>query len=92
VWARDAGQCAFAGDRGRCTARRFLELHHVQPFGHQGPATVENISLLCRAHNVYESELAFGRFDPPAVRESAETYAVSLEFAPFRNGGAVTGG
>jgi len=39
-----------------------------------------------------ESELVFGRFDPPIIRESAETYGVSLEFAPFRNGGPVTSG
>ena len=77
VWKRDGGQCAFEGKRGRCTERRFLEWHHVQTFGHQGPATVENISLRCRAHNVYESELVFGRFDPSVPRESAETYSFS---------------
>jgi hypothetical protein len=87
VWKRDGGQCAFVGRAGRCTERRFLELHHVQPFGHQGPATVENISLRCRAHNVYESELVFGRFDPSVVREPTENYAVSRQIAPFRNGG-----
>ena len=69
-----------------------LEWHHVQPFGHQGPATVENISLRCRAHNVYESELVFGRFEPPVVRESAEMYGVPRESEPFRNGGRVTSG
>ena len=87
VWKRDGGQCAFEGKSGRCTERRFLEWHHVQPFGHQGPATVDNISLRCRAHNVYESELVFGPFDPSIVREAAENYAVSREIAPFRNGG-----
>jgi hypothetical protein len=86
VWKRDEARCAFVGKSGRCTARRFLEWHHVQPFGHQGPATVANISLRCRAHNVYESELVFGSFDPSVVREAAEIYAVSREFSPFRNG------
>ena len=86
VWKRDGGQCAFAGGSGRCTVRRFLEWHHVQPFGHQGPATVDNISLRCRAHNVYESEIVFGRFDPSVVREATEIYAVSKEIEPFRNG------
>jgi len=87
VWNRDGGRCAFAGRSGRCTELRFIEWHHVQPVGHQGPATVDNISLRCRAHNVYESELVFGRFDPSVVREAAEIYAVSREIAPFRNGG-----
>ena len=31
-----------------------------------------------------------GRFDPSVVREGTETYAVSREFAPFRNGGAAS--
>jgi len=90
VWKRDGGRCAFVGRSGRCTERRFLERHHVQPFGHQGPATVENVSLRCRAHNVYESELVFGRFVPSVVRERAENYAVSREIEPFRNGGGAT--
>ena len=86
VWKRDGGQCAYSGKSGRCTERRYLEWHHLQPHSHQGPATVDNISLRCRAHNVYESELVFGRFDPSVVREGTEIYAVSPEFAPFRNG------
>ena len=78
VSKRDSDQCAFVSpDRRRCTQRAFLEFHHVQPFAHQGPATVENISLRCRAHNVYESELIFGRFDPSVVRETPAIYAVS---------------
>jgi hypothetical protein len=91
VWKRDGGRCAFVGRSGRCTERRFLELHHVQPFGHQGRATVENISLRCRAHNAYESELVFGRFDPSIVRERTENYAVSRVIAPFQNGDATSG-
>jgi hypothetical protein len=91
VWKRDGGRCAFAGNSGRCTERRFLEWHHVQPHGHQGPATVDNISLRCRAHNVYESELVFGRFDPSIVREAAEMYGVLREIAPFRNGDPAAG-
>jgi len=86
VWKRDGGRCAFNGTSGRCTERRYLEWHHVQPFGHQGPPTVENISLRCRAHNVYESELVFGRFDPSVLREPSEIYVVSRRFEPFRNG------
>ena len=88
VWARDGGQCAFQGRSSRCTERRFLEWHHVQPHGHQGPPTIENISLRCRAHNVYESELVFGRFDPSTVREARANYAVSREISSFRNDGA----
>ena len=87
VWARDQGRCAFNGKNGRCSATRFLEWHHVHPFGHQGPATVDNISLRCRAHNVYESERVFGRFDPPKRRADRKFYIASREYTPFRNGG-----
>jgi 5-methylcytosine-specific restriction endonuclease McrA len=76
VWKRDGQRCAFAGSGGRCQETRFLELHHIHPYGHQGPATVENISVRCRAHNVYDSELVFGPF---VVRETRENYADSGE-------------
>lgn len=82
VWKRDGGRCAYEGRAGRCPERRYLEWHHVLPHGHQGPATIANISLRCRAHNVYESELVFGRFDPSVVREAREKYAVSGENPP----------
>ena len=62
VWARDGGQCAFVGTDGRCTARGFLELHHVEAFALGGPTTVENLQLRCRAHNAYEAEMEFGSF------------------------------
>jgi hypothetical protein len=74
VWTRDGGQCAFVGAKGRCRERSFLEFHHVDPHGNGGEPTLENISLRCRAHNVYESELLFGPFDPSIVREMAPAY------------------
>jgi hypothetical protein len=61
VWERDGGQCAFVSSAGRrCTESTFLELHHIQPYAKQGPATVANISLRCWRHNHYEGELIFG--------------------------------
>jgi 5-methylcytosine-specific restriction endonuclease McrA len=61
VWLRDRGQCAFMARIGRrCTERAFLEFHHIRPFAVGGEATVGNISLRCRRHNVHEAELVFG--------------------------------
>jgi hypothetical protein len=75
VSKRDANQCAFVSPDGRrCTQRTFLEFHHVVPYAQNGPATDENIALRCRAHNTYESELVFGRFDPLLVRDTSPTY------------------
>ena len=69
VWVRDGGVCAFVSKSGRrCRERGFIELHHVDPHGVGGEATVENIQLLCRAHNAYESELFYGRAGPPGRR------------------------
>ena len=59
VWRRDEGRCAFTGPAGRCGETGFLEFHHVQPYADDGPATVENIALQCRAHNQYEAALLF---------------------------------
>jgi hypothetical protein len=61
VWWRDRAQCAFVSNAGhRCTERSYLELHHIQPYAMDGPATVDNISLRCRRHNQFEAELEFG--------------------------------
>jgi hypothetical protein len=86
VWTRDGNRCAFVGTAGRCAETRFLELHHIQPYGHRGLATVENISVRCRAHNVYESELVFGPWAPLVVGESREKYVVWRENAPSQDG------
>jgi hypothetical protein len=85
VWQRDGGQCAFVATNGRrCSERSYIEFHHAnEPYAFGGAATVANISLRCRAHNVYESELIFGPFDPSRVRETLAIYE--------RSGGRVTG-
>jgi hypothetical protein len=62
VWVRDCARCAFVSASGRrCTERGFLEFHHVRPYALGGQATVANIELRCRAHNVYESDVVFGK-------------------------------
>ena len=61
VWYRDRGQCAFVSASGqRCVEQEFLELHHLQPYALNGPATITNIALRCRLHNAYEAEVIFG--------------------------------
>jgi hypothetical protein len=61
VWLRDGARCAFVAVGGRrCTARAFLEFHHVVPYATGGQATVDNIALRCHAHNQHERQLVFG--------------------------------
>ena len=62
VWKRDGGQCAFVGSTGhRCGSRHQVQLHHLDPFGMGGPATVANLSLRCRVHNFHAAEQDYGR-------------------------------
>ena len=76
VWARDQHRCAFVGPHGRCRETGRLEFHHLIPFAHGGPATVENIALRCRAHNSGESEQLFGAWQRPS-HDSASPNASS---------------
>lgn len=72
VWQRDGGQCAFVGRQGRCHERAWLEFHHRLPYAAGGMATVDNISLRCRAHNAYEASL----FASPGAATNAEAGTV----------------
>ena len=64
VWQRDGGRCAFRGAQGRCTETGRLEFHHVKPFAAGGNASLTNIELRCRAHNLYEADDYFGIREP----------------------------
>jgi hypothetical protein len=71
VWKRDGGRCAFMSRDGRrCTERRFLEFHHVEPYALGGPATVENIRLSCKNHNTLEAEKCFGPYSVKSAKSS----------------------
>jgi hypothetical protein len=104
VWLRDHGRCVFKGAGGRiCNARAFVEFHHLDPHGVGGEPTVGNIELRCSAHNLYESELFYGRRGPAAnpTRSGASSSGASLRtpFPPaagphrvgYRGGPATTG-
>jgi 5-methylcytosine-specific restriction endonuclease McrA len=61
VWERDNSQCTFVDGEGRrCAERRFLTLEHRTPFALGGPPTLENLCLLCAAHNLENARRVFG--------------------------------
>jgi hypothetical protein len=61
VWKRDAGKCTFKGSDGtRCNATHFIQFHHIDPYGKDGPPTVANVTLHCAAHNEYEAKREYG--------------------------------
>ena len=61
VWMRDEGRCTFTSEKGRrCTVVGRVEFDHVVPVARGGKATVENVRLLCPAHNQYEAGRILG--------------------------------
>jgi hypothetical protein len=61
VWARDAGRCQWPMDGGGiCGSTHRPELDHLHPKGRGGPSTVDNLRVLCDAHNKLAARLAYG--------------------------------
>jgi len=59
---RDGGRCSYvAPDGTRCCETKNLEFDHRVPFALGGKSDVENLRLLCRAHNKLAAEQVFGR-------------------------------
>jgi len=62
IVARDGLRCTFVGNDGRrCTARKFIQIHHVDPWARGGGETVDNLTMLCASHNRLLGERDFGR-------------------------------
>ncbi|HYG69172.1 MAG TPA: HNH endonuclease signature motif containing protein, partial [Anaeromyxobacteraceae bacterium] len=61
VWRRAGGRCEFvleSGERCGCTGR--LQYDHIRPTALGGPSTVENVRLVCAAHNLIAARRVFG--------------------------------
>jgi hypothetical protein len=62
VYERDGGRCRYVDEHGRrCKERNGVQFHHRRPFGLGGEHSVQNIRLMCRAHNAYLAECDYGR-------------------------------
>ena len=62
VYERDGGQCAFvAPDGRRCEERGGLEFEHTEGFARTRRHAVEELKLLCRAHNQRAADKLYGR-------------------------------
>jgi hypothetical protein len=71
VLKRDHHRCRYVDGQGRrCPERRNLEYHHRDPFAMGGDHGVENIRLMCHAHNAYLAEHDYGRKAMARYRES----------------------
>ena len=61
VYVRDGGQCAFTGpDETRCESRKGLEIDHIIPIAMGGTNEIDNLRLLCPAHNLRAAEHMLG--------------------------------
>lgn len=62
VFARDNEQCMFVSEDGvRCPARAMLQIDHRHARARGGEGAPANLRVLCKPHNAYEAERAFGR-------------------------------
>jgi hypothetical protein len=79
VWERDGAQCAFTDALGqRCSERRFLTIEHREPFARGGPATLENLCLLCGSHNAERAREEFGDAYIESKRREASVHDRTL--------------
>ena len=62
VLERDNYQCSYcAADGTQCRERVGLEIDHIQPYALGGTHEMENLRVLCKAHNGVYAEQVFGR-------------------------------
>jgi len=62
VHERDGSRCRYVDEQGRrCPERHRLEYHHRHPYGLGGDHGLQNIGLMCHAHNEYLAEHDYGR-------------------------------
>lgn len=61
VWSRDEGRCTYVSPDGhRCGSTWDVELDHVDLYCRGGTHVVDNLRLLCGAHNRREAERKLG--------------------------------
>jgi len=61
VWQRDGGRCSWPLDGGGvCGSTHLLELDHLVPWARWGGETVDDLRIVCHAHNALAAREAFG--------------------------------
>ncbi|HYQ25959.1 MAG TPA: HNH endonuclease [Polyangiaceae bacterium] len=80
MFLRDGQQCSYvAPDGRRCSARRCLELDHVDPWAVGGESTIENFRLRCRAHNQRYARQYYGKSRVDAAVQHARWRRAAAE-------------
>ncbi len=66
---RDGFGCSFVCDDGRpCGAQGLLQIHHERAFGKGGPDSLQNLRLVCAAHNALLAQEEYGAEHMNAAR------------------------
>jgi 5-methylcytosine-specific restriction endonuclease McrA len=74
VFERDGGRCTWVGDdERRCGSRFQLEIDHVTPPRFGGKATLDDLRILCKAHNRRHAEQVYGRKHMAKFRRDTRT-------------------
>ncbi|MBI3295121.1 MAG: HNH endonuclease [Deltaproteobacteria bacterium] len=70
---RDGYQCSYLGPNGvRCNQTAHLQIDHVRPYALGGSSRdLENLRLLCRAHNLAKARLDFPHWERPRKAPAA---------------------
>ena len=65
VYHEANNQCTFVSSvtGKRCESRHQLEIEHIKPLAKNGSDDLENLTLLCKSHNLYNAVQHFGRCD-----------------------------
>lgn len=58
VWRRAGGQCQYHAQQSgkRCSSRYGMQIDHIVEYAQGGESTIENLQLLCGAHNRWRSQ------------------------------------
>jgi hypothetical protein len=87
VRKRDGNRCGFVDSKGRrCTERRNLEFHHLDPFGRGGTHDPARIALRCRSHNLYHAEQDYGKDVMDQYRRNGSRVSESTPSSVERQG------
>jgi 5-methylcytosine-specific restriction endonuclease McrA len=61
VWERDGGRCSWPLDGGGCCGSTHRqELDHIVPWARWGGETVDDLRVVCHAHNTLAARREFG--------------------------------
>jgi len=84
VMMRDQGQCSFIGKFGRCSSRRWLDVHHRQLYSQGGDHSPDNLITLCKYHHKYHHMNSY-QFQNPHQFQKAHQKTATHKYYHLQN-------